>query len=62
MAKQSLAEYATMYREYQQIEECMKEGNYDPELERRKEELSHELTTREEHIRRVSYCSTVGYN
>ncbi|XP_028178769.1 uncharacterized protein LOC114366186 isoform X2 [Ostrinia furnacalis] len=52
-AKQSLAEYASLYREYEQIEKCIKEGNYEPELERRKEELSKELAAREEHIRRV---------
>lgn len=52
-AKQSLAEYATLYREYEHIEQCIKDGNYDPELERRKEELSKELAAREEHIRRV---------
>lgn len=53
-AKQSLAEYASLYREYEQIEKCLKDANYDPELERRKEELSKELAAREEHIRRVS--------
>ncbi|KAL0902645.1 hypothetical protein ABMA27_000469 [Loxostege sticticalis] len=52
-AKQSLAEYASLYREYEQIEKCIKDGKYDPELERRKEELSKELAAREEHIRRV---------
>jgi hypothetical protein len=51
-AKQSLAEYAGLYREYERVEKRLKE-NYQPELERRKEELSKELAAREEHIRRV---------
>lgn len=53
-AKQSLAEYASLYREYQQIEKCIKDGNYEPDMERRKNELSKELADREEHIRKVS--------
>ncbi|XP_031767514.2 uncharacterized protein LOC113518214 isoform X3 [Galleria mellonella] len=52
-AKQSLAEYATLYREYEHIEKCIKEGNCEPELERRKEELSREMAAREDYIRRV---------
>ncbi|XP_059059849.1 uncharacterized protein LOC131853070 [Achroia grisella] len=52
-AKQSLAEYAALYQEYERIEKCIKEGNCEPGLEQRKEELSRELATREEHIRRV---------
>ncbi|KAJ0183723.1 hypothetical protein K1T71_000146 [Dendrolimus kikuchii] len=52
-AKQSLAEYANLYREYEQIEKCMKDGNYKSDLERRKDELSKELAAREEHIRKV---------
>ncbi|XP_045509767.1 uncharacterized protein LOC123705153 isoform X2 [Colias croceus] len=51
-AKQSLAEYASLYREYEQVEKCLNE-NYDPELERRKEDLSRQLAAREEHIRKV---------
>lgn len=52
-AKQSLAEYASLYREYEQVEKHIKDGNYDPELERRREELARELTAREDHIRKV---------
>ncbi|XP_028043078.1 uncharacterized protein LOC114252692 [Bombyx mandarina] len=52
-AKQSLAEYASLYREYEHIEKCIKEGPYQPHLEQRKEELSKELASREEHIRKV---------
>ncbi|XP_037300023.1 uncharacterized protein LOC115444864 [Manduca sexta] len=52
-AKQSLAEYASLYREYEQIGACIKKGNYDPELEQRREELSRELAAREDHIRKV---------
>lgn len=53
-AKQSLAEYASLYREYEHIDKCIKEGNYEPELERRRDDLTRELAAREEHIRRVS--------
>lgn len=53
-AKQSLAEYASLYREYEQVDKCIKEGNFEPELERRRNELTKELAAREEHIRRVS--------
>ncbi|KAF9413168.1 hypothetical protein HW555_008522 [Spodoptera exigua] len=52
-AKQSLAEYASLYREYEQVDKCIKEGNFEPELERRRDELTRELASREEHIRRV---------
>ncbi|KAM3968398.1 uncharacterized protein ACR2FA_012216 [Aphomia sociella] len=52
-AKQSLAEYAALYREYEHVDKCIKEGNYEPDLEQRKEELSKELAAREDHIRRV---------
>lgn len=52
-AKQSLAEYASLYREYEQIEKSLKGGNHKPELERRKDQLSKELAAREEHIRKV---------
>lgn len=52
-AKQSLAEYASLYREYEQVDKCLKEGNCEPELERRREELSSQLAAREEHIRKV---------
>ncbi|XP_026730545.1 uncharacterized protein LOC113495800 isoform X2 [Trichoplusia ni] len=52
-AKQSLAEYASLYREYEHIDKCIKEGNYEPELERRRDDLTRELAAREEHIRRV---------
>ncbi|XP_022832831.1 uncharacterized protein LOC111360823 isoform X3 [Spodoptera litura] len=52
-AKQSLAEYASLYREYEQVDKCIKEGNFEPELERRRDELTRELAAREEHIRRV---------
>ncbi|KAG6452202.1 hypothetical protein O3G_MSEX007500 [Manduca sexta] len=52
-AKQSLAEYASLYREYEQIGACIKKGNYDPELEQRREELSRELAAREDHIRKL---------
>ncbi|XP_035436884.2 uncharacterized protein LOC118267168 isoform X2 [Spodoptera frugiperda] len=52
-AKQSLAEYASLYREYEQVDKCIKEGNFEPELERRRNELTKELAAREEHIRRV---------
>nr|XP_049693086.1 uncharacterized protein LOC110373875 isoform X3 [Helicoverpa armigera] len=52
-AKQSLAEYANLYREYEHIDKCIKEGNYEPELEQRRDELTKELAAREEHIRRV---------
>ncbi|CAD0194291.1 unnamed protein product [Chrysodeixis includens] len=52
-AKQSLAEYASLYREYEHIDKCINEGNYEPELERRRDDLTRELAAREEHIRRV---------
>ncbi|KAJ8737577.1 hypothetical protein PYW08_000172 [Mythimna loreyi] len=52
-AKQSLAEYASLYREYEHIDKCIREGNTEPELERRKDELTRELAAREEHIRKV---------
>ncbi|XP_075991206.1 uncharacterized protein LOC142986580 isoform X3 [Anticarsia gemmatalis] len=52
-AKQNLAEFASLYREYENINKCIKEGNYEPEMEHRKEELSKELAAREQHIRRV---------
>lgn len=51
-AKQSLGEYATLYRVYEQVDRCLKK-NYDPELVQRKAELARELTAREEQIRRV---------
>ncbi|XP_072931150.1 uncharacterized protein [Epargyreus clarus] len=51
-AKASLAEYASLYREYEQIERNLSE-NYEPELERRKEALARQLAAREEHIRKV---------
>lgn len=53
-AKQSLAEYASLYREYEQIDKCLKDGTYEPEWERRRDELARELAAREDHIRRVS--------
>lgn len=52
-AKASLAEYASLYREYEQLERTLNE-NYEPELERRKEALARQLAAREEHIRKVS--------
>ncbi|XP_073951751.1 uncharacterized protein isoform X3 [Choristoneura fumiferana] len=52
-AKQSLAEYASLYREYEQIDKSLKEGTYEPEWERRRDELARELAAREDHIRRV---------
>ncbi|XP_053623882.1 uncharacterized protein LOC128682903 isoform X2 [Plodia interpunctella] len=52
-AKQSLTEYAALYREYEYVDKCIKEGNRDPELEQMKVELSKELANREDHIRRV---------
>ncbi|RVE43577.1 hypothetical protein evm_011761 [Chilo suppressalis] len=52
-AKQSLAEYAGLYREYEHIEKCIKDGNHDSELEQRRDELSKKLAEREDHIRRV---------
>ncbi|KOB78029.1 Uncharacterized protein OBRU01_03071, partial [Operophtera brumata] len=55
-AKQSLAEYANLFREYKQVNKSLKEGNYEPDLERRKEELTRELALREEHIRKVRLC------
>lgn len=52
-AKQNLAEYASLYREYEHINKCIREGNCEPELENRKAELTKELAAREEHIRKV---------
>ncbi|KAJ8737396.1 hypothetical protein PYW07_000667 [Mythimna separata] len=52
-AKQSLAEYASLYREYERVERCLREGGAEPELQRRKEELTRELAAREDHIRKV---------
>ncbi|VVD01107.1 unnamed protein product [Leptidea sinapis] len=51
-AKQSLAEYASLYKEYEKLEKCLRE-NYDPDLERRKEELERQLMAREDYIRKV---------
>ncbi|XP_039764129.1 uncharacterized protein LOC120636635 [Pararge aegeria] len=51
-AKQNLAEYANLYREYEQIDKCLKD-HYDRELEMRKEELARQLTAREDYIRKV---------
>lgn len=45
-----------MYREYVHLEKCLKDGEGDPQLERRREELTHELAAREDNIRRVSAC------
>ncbi|XP_060809712.1 uncharacterized protein LOC106130495 [Amyelois transitella] len=52
-AKQSLAEYAALYREFEYVDKCIKDGHRDPELEQRRDELSRELADREDHIRRV---------
>nr|XP_034839312.1 uncharacterized protein LOC117995401 [Maniola hyperantus] len=51
-AKQNLAEYANLYREYERIEKSLNE-NYDPTLEMRKKELATQLTAREDYIRKV---------
>ncbi|KAI5637012.1 hypothetical protein NE865_10312 [Phthorimaea operculella] len=51
-AKQSLAEYASLYQEYQQMDKRLSEC-YDPELERRRDELARNLADREEYIRKV---------
>ncbi|CAG9781798.1 unnamed protein product [Diatraea saccharalis] len=51
--KRTLAEYASLYREYVQLDKCINDGNHDPELERRREELVKELAARDDHIRRV---------
>ncbi|KAJ2954544.1 hypothetical protein O0L34_g2828 [Tuta absoluta] len=51
-AKLSLAEYASLYQEYQQVDKRLKES-YDPELERRRDELARHLADREDYIRKV---------
>lgn len=51
-AKQSLAVYAKLYREYERICKSL-ENKHDPELECRKEQLMKELTARAEHIGKV---------
>ncbi|XP_063634077.1 uncharacterized protein LOC134804778 isoform X1 [Cydia splendana] len=52
-AKQSLAEYASLYREYEQLDKTLREGNYDPEWERRRDEIWKELALREERVRKM---------
>ncbi|XP_045784297.1 uncharacterized protein LOC123880301 isoform X2 [Maniola jurtina] len=51
-AKQNLAEYANLYREYERIEKSLND-HYDPDLEMRKKELARQLTEREDYIRKV---------
>ncbi|XP_048005597.1 uncharacterized protein LOC125241258 isoform X2 [Leguminivora glycinivorella] len=52
-AKQSLAEYASLYREYEQLDKTLREGNYEPEWERRRDEIWKELALREERVRKM---------
>lgn len=52
-AKQNIAEFANLYREYENLNRCTKDGKYEPELEQRKEELSKDLAAREQHLRKV---------
>lgn len=52
-AKQNLAEYASMYRQYEQVEKQLYE-NYDPILQKHKDILLKKLTERENYIRKVS--------
>lgn len=51
-AKQTLVEYANLYREYQRVDKSLKE-NYNPELEARKEDLAGQMAARENFIRKV---------
>ncbi|XP_063373824.1 uncharacterized protein LOC134661613 [Cydia amplana] len=50
-AKQSLAEYASLYREYEQLDKMLREGNYEPEWERRRDDIWKELAIREDRVR-----------
>ncbi|CAH2035536.1 unnamed protein product, partial [Iphiclides podalirius] len=52
-ARQSLAEYANLYREYEEIEKSLKTNGYEPNLGRRRDDLQRELALKEEHIRKV---------
>ncbi|KAL4717784.1 hypothetical protein ACJJTC_000933 [Scirpophaga incertulas] len=51
-ARQRLAEYAGLYRQYERIERALRDEP-DPEMEHRKKELAKELAAREDHIRKV---------
>ncbi|CAH0716529.1 unnamed protein product, partial [Brenthis ino] len=51
-AKQTLVEYANLYREYQRVDKSLNE-NYNPELEARKDDLARQMTARESFIRKV---------
>ncbi|CAB3225124.1 unnamed protein product [Arctia plantaginis] len=52
-AKQNIAEFANLYREYENLNRCTKDGKYEPELELRKEELSKDLAAREQQLRKL---------
>ena len=52
VAKQSLVEYANLYREYERVDKCLNE-KYSPELEARREDLTRQLATREDYLRKV---------
>ncbi|XP_068631722.1 peptidyl-prolyl cis-trans isomerase G-like [Battus philenor] len=60
LAKQSLAEYASLYRDYENLEKSLK-VRHDPNLVRRRDEVRRELMIREDHIRKVvqGYENTV---
>ncbi|CAH2103341.1 unnamed protein product [Euphydryas editha] len=52
VAKQSLAEYANLYRQYEQVEKQLNE-KYDPILQKHKNILLKKLTERENYIRKL---------
>lgn len=57
VAKQRLAEYTSIYKEYEQLEKTLLSGDYKPELLKRHGDLQRKLALKEQQIRKVSVRS-----